>query len=162
MVLTVSFALSPVIGLCCHRRRRSFLRRLDASVEASGPHDFAVRKHAPSSEAPFTSTASHPASVTIAIRPSVGWDGGEYGSDLGPARREIFFAMGLDRYVTDLPVGQITGPPFDLVSNKVRGRSTMIGSSMSALACITESSRTSRHVRKVPTPDFECLSSLHG
>ena len=39
MVLTVSFALSPVIGLSCHRR----LARLDASVEASGPHDFTVR-----------------------------------------------------------------------------------------------------------------------
>jgi len=46
MVLTVSFALSPVIGLVCHRRRRDAKhhRQLDASVEASGPHDFAVRK----------------------------------------------------------------------------------------------------------------------
>ena len=43
MVLTVSFVLSPVIGLCCHRRRRIDFRQLDASVEASGPHDFAVR-----------------------------------------------------------------------------------------------------------------------
>jgi hypothetical protein len=43
MVLTVSFALSPVIGLCCHRRRQNCFRRLDAGVEASGPHDFAVR-----------------------------------------------------------------------------------------------------------------------
>src|SRR4029077_17732884 len=43
MVLTVSFALSSVTGLVCHRRRRSCLRRLDASVGASGPHDFAVR-----------------------------------------------------------------------------------------------------------------------
>ena len=43
MVLTVSFVIFPVIGLCCHRRRRSCLRRLDASVEASEPHDFAVR-----------------------------------------------------------------------------------------------------------------------
>ena len=43
MVLTVSFVLSPVIGLFCHRRRWSYLHRLDASVEASGPHDFAVR-----------------------------------------------------------------------------------------------------------------------
>jgi len=51
-------------------RKRS--ARLDASVEASGPHDLAVRKQAPSSEAPLASTASHPASVTIAIRPSSG------------------------------------------------------------------------------------------
>jgi hypothetical protein len=37
------FVLSPVIGLFCHRRLRHLLRKLDASVEASGPHDFAVR-----------------------------------------------------------------------------------------------------------------------
>jgi hypothetical protein len=53
MVLTVSFVLSPVIGLSCHRRwqirhararsGRLRLRKLDAGVEASGPHDFAVR-----------------------------------------------------------------------------------------------------------------------
>jgi hypothetical protein len=43
MVLTVSFVLFPVIGLCCHRHQRSCLRQLDASVEASEPHDFAVR-----------------------------------------------------------------------------------------------------------------------
>jgi hypothetical protein len=35
--------ISPVIGLCCHRRLRDVSRKLDASVEASGPHDFAVR-----------------------------------------------------------------------------------------------------------------------
>ena len=43
MVLTVSFALSPVTGLVCHRRQRNRFRQLDASVGASGPHDFAVR-----------------------------------------------------------------------------------------------------------------------
>jgi hypothetical protein len=43
MVLTVSFVLSPVIGLVCHRRLADTSAKLDASVEASGPHDFAVR-----------------------------------------------------------------------------------------------------------------------
>jgi hypothetical protein len=45
MVLTVSFALSPVNRACCHRHQRDAKhhRQLDASVEASGPHDFAVR-----------------------------------------------------------------------------------------------------------------------
>jgi hypothetical protein len=53
MVLTAYFVLSPAIGLSCHRRLRikvlsarsglQNLRRLDAGVEASGPHDFAVR-----------------------------------------------------------------------------------------------------------------------
>jgi hypothetical protein len=55
MVLTVSFALSPVIGLYCHRHLRIkagqtrsgrlYLRKLDAGVEASGPHDFTVRSN---------------------------------------------------------------------------------------------------------------------
>ena len=106
MVLTVSFALSPVIGLCCHRRRRSFLRRLDASVEASGPHDFAVRKHAPSSEAPLASTASRPASVTIAIRPSVGRDGGINKAVSSKRRSEKFFDRGLDSQIPHSPSGK--------------------------------------------------------
>jgi hypothetical protein len=61
---TAYFVLSPAIGLVCHRRLR--FRRLDAGVEASGPHDFAVRKPALSSLAPPASTASRPASVTCA------------------------------------------------------------------------------------------------
>jgi hypothetical protein len=47
-------------------------RKLDAGVEASGPHDFAVRGRALSSAAPPASTASRLTSVTIAKRPSVG------------------------------------------------------------------------------------------
>jgi hypothetical protein len=43
MVLTVSFVLSPVTGLFATVVRGS-LRDLDASVGASGPHDFAVRR----------------------------------------------------------------------------------------------------------------------
>jgi hypothetical protein len=46
MVLTVSFALSSVIGLSCHRRPQVTTCELDASVETSGPHDFAVRARA--------------------------------------------------------------------------------------------------------------------
>jgi hypothetical protein len=46
MVLTVSFVISPVTGLSCHRRQRDarHRRQFDASVGASGPHDFAVRE----------------------------------------------------------------------------------------------------------------------
>jgi hypothetical protein len=40
---TAYSALSPAIGLFCHRRPWSNLHELDASVEASGPHGFAVR-----------------------------------------------------------------------------------------------------------------------
>jgi hypothetical protein len=46
MVLTASFVLFPAIGLFCHRRQRDakHRRQLDASVETSEPHDFAVRE----------------------------------------------------------------------------------------------------------------------
>jgi hypothetical protein len=72
MVLTAYFALSPVIGLFCHRRLTDASVRLDASVEASGPHDFAVRKQALSSKAPLRPPHPAPTSVTIAKRPSCG------------------------------------------------------------------------------------------
>jgi hypothetical protein len=96
MVLTVSFVLSPVIGLCCHRRQQSYLRQLDASVEASGPHDFAVRLGAVRPRH-ISVHASRPAPVTIAKRPLVGRDGTGYGFDLGKSRRNIFLKMKLDR-----------------------------------------------------------------
>jgi hypothetical protein len=67
----------------------------------------------PSSAAPPTShRIPRPTSVTIAIRPSQrARDGGGYAGDLGQARREIFFAMGLDSHSGDLPVGQIRLKP---------------------------------------------------
>jgi hypothetical protein len=54
MVLTAYFVISPAIGLFCHRRPADMAvsapgradiasARLDAGVEASGPHDFTVR-----------------------------------------------------------------------------------------------------------------------
>jgi hypothetical protein len=66
--------------LCALPGDRAFLppspaglnRRLDTSVGVSGPHDFSVRKQTPSSGAPPASTASRPAFVTFAKRPSVG------------------------------------------------------------------------------------------
>jgi hypothetical protein len=69
MVLTVYFVLSPVTGLFATVVRRS-LDELDASVGASGPHDFAVRNQHRSSFEAAASTASRPAFVTIAKRPS--------------------------------------------------------------------------------------------
>ena len=84
------------------------LRELDASVGASGPHDFAVRCNIsrplavdrsqvfqlalPSRRAQnaAASTASLPASVTIAIRPSVGWDARVLDLIWGEWEREYF------------------------------------------------------------------------
>jgi len=67
MVLTVSFALSPVIGLSCHCRPcdTKYHHGLDAGVEASGPHDFAVRSDAV--RLTTSKRPSHPVPTSVAI-----------------------------------------------------------------------------------------------
>ncbi len=40
---TAYIVLSPADRACCHRRQRNCFHQLDASIGASGPHDFAVR-----------------------------------------------------------------------------------------------------------------------
>src|SRR4051794_32486354 len=104
MVLTVSFALSPVTGLFCHCRSQ-IICKLDASVGASGPHDFAVRRSHRSSArvqlhvAPDTSRPPHPAPYVRDDRePPLLWvqDGADHTSDLGFGKTEIFFMGGLD------------------------------------------------------------------
>src|SRR5229473_8155812 len=99
MVLTAYVALSPVTGLFCHRRLADMFlslpgradlnsARLDASVGASGPHDFAVRESVSRQRAGYRSQVFRPAlrshraqtlprpphpiptSVTTMIRPS--------------------------------------------------------------------------------------------
>jgi hypothetical protein len=64
----------PGDRLFCHRHPRSFLRELDASVEASGPHDFAVRSCTIRQRRYQRPPHPAPTSVTIAKRPSVGRD----------------------------------------------------------------------------------------
>ncbi len=76
MVLTAYFALSQVTGLSCHLRLADTSARLDASVGASGPHDFAVRVQRHSSLTCRVHRIPCPTFVTIAKRPSVlGRDG---------------------------------------------------------------------------------------
>src|SRR3954453_22478867 len=72
MVLTVSFVISPVIGLCCHRRFAC--AKLVASVEASGPHDFAVRVQHRSSKVPNSVHRIPPRVRDDRERPLVGRD----------------------------------------------------------------------------------------
>ena len=50
-------------------------QELDTSVEVPGPHGFAVRECLRSSDANFTSIASHPACRDVRNAPLVGWDG---------------------------------------------------------------------------------------
>jgi hypothetical protein len=54
------------------------------------------------------STASLPASVTIAIPPMVGWDAKSSRDDLGQLKTEIFLQRGMDTHVDKTPDGQIT------------------------------------------------------
>jgi hypothetical protein len=117
MVLTASFVLSLVTGLGCHHRFADCSAKLDASVGASGPHDFAVRTSAvrPCKDCTrrcHVHRIPHPTSVTTAKRPSceAGWRINKAVST--KRRNEIFFPTGLDRkslgLLIDLPVGQIT------------------------------------------------------
>src|SRR5205814_8536839 len=87
MVLTVSFVISPVIGLFCHRRQQVTTCQLDASVEASGPHDFAVRVSTFRQACFSVHRIPYPTSVTIAKRPFE-WDGMAGVLDLIWANRE--------------------------------------------------------------------------
>src|SRR5712664_2783228 len=90
---TAYVELSPAIGLSCHRRLRKLLpanltpasRRQDHTILPS------TRKTL-SSEAPLAATASSPASVTIAIRPLSGVDGGGYRVICNFGKSEYFFA----------------------------------------------------------------------
>ena len=105
MVLTVSFVLSPETGLSCLRRRRNIIRRLDASVGASGPHDFAVRKARVLVRNAACVHRIPPTSVTIAKRPSVGT--GRFGSIAVSTKppSEKYFAGGLDTKQVICPSG---------------------------------------------------------
>jgi hypothetical protein len=116
MVLTVSFALSPVTGLFCHRRLADRSTRLDASVGASGPHDFTVRDRIirPRANARLTlPRPPHPAPtfVTMANAPLFGTELASSRFDLGQRRSGIFLQAGLDSQVGDLPVRQTSCSP---------------------------------------------------
>src|SRR5882724_651050 len=98
VVLTTYTALSPVTGLSCHRRPR----KLPSAnlTPASGRQDHTTSPSASSALrlcAPSASTASRPAFVTIASRPSVGRDGARHTPDLHFGKTEIFFQWGLDK-----------------------------------------------------------------
>src|SRR3954452_98203 len=77
-----------------------FCAKLDASVEASGPHDFAVRVQHRSSAVPSTSIASRPASVTIASAPW--WD--------ETARLGRCFASNTNAFIFVVGAGQVICP----------------------------------------------------
>jgi hypothetical protein len=86
---TAYFVLSPVTGFLA-TVANELLRRLDASVGASGPHDFAVRFSAvrPHAKSALRHCRVHripiPRKMTIMIRPSFGTGRWTKRTDLGP------------------------------------------------------------------------------
>jgi hypothetical protein len=114
MVLTVSFALSPVTGLFCHRRKRNAQALSPLERQRRGVRTTRLRRprqHHSSSHAFARLTLprpSHPTPtfVTIASRPSFGVGPVRSIAVSTKSRSGIFFERGLDRRVSDLPVGQ--------------------------------------------------------
>jgi len=99
--------LSPAIGLfatvAC-----GYFRKLDASVEASGPHDFAVRVSAVRQERPRVHCI--PSRVRDDREPPLCGTGRcAYRTDLVFRKTRIFFIKGLDRKSVICPSGRIMG-----------------------------------------------------
>jgi hypothetical protein len=91
MVYGLYRALPGAPGFLATVAHENYSRELDTSVGVSGPHDFAVRKQALSSEALLASTASRPALMTLRNAPLSGRDGCEYSADLHFGKPEYFF-----------------------------------------------------------------------
>jgi hypothetical protein len=97
MVLTASFALSPVTGLSCHRHQRKLLPA--NLTPASGRQDHTT---SPSASAPFVKGAIGVHRIPPRVRddretPLCGTGWRDYRSDLGFRKIRIFFIEGLDR-----------------------------------------------------------------
>ena len=107
MVLTASFVISPAIGFFVTVIPEKLAsHELDASVEASGPHDFSVRIRC--SRLWHRQRPPHPAPrfVTIASRPScrVG-TGRACKDDLPDMESGLFLPTGLDSFLPICPPG---------------------------------------------------------
>src|SRR3954468_12283881 len=105
MVLTVSFVIFPVIGLDCHRRFAC--AKLDASVEASEPHDFAVRVQHRSSAAPNSVHRIPPRVRDDRERPSVGRDGAIRKVFRVGEEATYFFGLGWTGDLRKMPPGPL-------------------------------------------------------
>jgi len=183
MVLTVSFALSPVTGLFCHRRQRMYGSSAPGRADlpsanltpASGRQDHTTSPYAaivtrpravdrsqifrpalrsPCAQNAAASTASRPAFVTMANAPLVGRDAKSSRCDLGGVKTEIFLQRGLDTPVNKPPDGQISGLP---ASAPLVSRTRC-----SALRAAPQSRDLSRHLQGGPrissAPRRKCIA----
>ncbi len=88
----------PGDRLFCRRRLQRLDRKLDASVEASGPHDFSVRFSAVRQKRCLRPPQPVPTFVTMANAPLAGRDGGD---------RKVICLFGKPEYFCK---GGLTGP----------------------------------------------------
>jgi hypothetical protein len=93
---TAYFALSPAIGLVCHRRLARLLADLTPASRRQN------HTTSPSASAPFVKCAARVHRIPPRVRddrerPSEGRDGNRYIADLGQARSGIFLQTGLDK-----------------------------------------------------------------
>ena len=99
-----------MIGLFCHRHPCRLLHELDAGVEASGPHDFAVRFSA----VRYRRIHVHriPPRVRDDREPPLMWDETARNTPViwVWCEEEIFLRRGLDTSFSDLPVRQKCSP----------------------------------------------------
>jgi hypothetical protein len=93
MVLTVSFVLFPVIGLFCHRHLADTSAKLDAGVEASEPHDFAVRGVGALVLSAIRVHRIPPRVDDVAQRPSLGTGRGELVEMICPTGKAEYFSQ---------------------------------------------------------------------
>jgi hypothetical protein len=101
--VTTYNVISPVIGLCCHRRRRDTSRRLERQRRGVRTTRLRRPRNARLVERAFASIASRPAFVTIASRPSLGRD--QIALLLFLAERQAILRIFRNLPVPDLAVG---------------------------------------------------------
>ena len=167
VVLTASFVLSPATGLSCHRRLANTFARLDASVGASGPHDFSVRFRT----VRYRRVHVHriPPRVRDDREPPLMWDGTAIDIDrFAISENQNIFARRsgqADRQrierVTDLPVGSSV-VPFEAgtatPSSSALAAEVASPILMSALALPTDFGGSAHHDRNVPRPDVKAIA----
>ena len=91
---TAYVALSPAIGLSCHRRLRKLLPANLTPASRRQDHTILPSASALFVKSALASTASRPASVTIASRPSVGRDDAHIELIWSFGKPEYFFERG--------------------------------------------------------------------
>src|SRR4051794_33635335 len=108
MVLTVSFVISPVIGLCCHRRFASEQSLTPASRRqdhTTSPSAFSTVRQ----RCLIASIASRPASVTIASAPW--WDEtARLGKCFASNGKQDIFANGAGQVICETAEANRRGP----------------------------------------------------